>query len=101
MTRGRRAHSASDQQHSQVVYQNSVNFLTLFLLFSLSSVAPLQRAFGRHPDPNQQSTNLSRDVGNGTIDEKDEECYEKCGRGAWRVGMWKNTEKFGHYSTTI
>jgi CHAT domain len=40
-------HSASDHQHSQIVYQISANLLLLFLLFSLPLGAPSHRAFGR------------------------------------------------------
>jgi tetratricopeptide (TPR) repeat protein len=71
MTQESGDHPASDHQRRQVVYQNSVNYLTFFLLFSLSPVVLWHQAFGRPPGQNQQSTNQSRGVGKGTSDEND------------------------------
>jgi CHAT domain-containing protein/Tfp pilus assembly protein PilF len=55
-------HQASYRQHWQVVHQNSANILmhcALFLLFSLSAVAPPHQAFGRHLGLHQQPTKAS------------------------------------------
>jgi CHAT domain-containing protein/Tfp pilus assembly protein PilF len=59
-------HQASYHWQRQVVNQNPANFLALFLLFSLSAVAPHQ-AFGRHPGLHQQPAQSS----SGTGDKQD------------------------------
>jgi CHAT domain-containing protein/Tfp pilus assembly protein PilF len=64
-------HPTSDHRHRQVDYQKSANFLIPFLFFSLSLVAPLQKAFGCIPGLNQQSTRQTPGASDGTGDEKE------------------------------
>jgi CHAT domain-containing protein/Tfp pilus assembly protein PilF len=51
--------SSSEHRHRQVVHKNSANILALFLLFSLSAVAPSHQAFGRYSELNHQPPQAS------------------------------------------
>ena len=64
-------YSVSKQCERQVVYQNSAAFLPLFLVFCQSTVAPSDKAFGRHLDLIQRPNQQRRDAGSKADDEKE------------------------------
>ena len=76
MTHRSEHHSALDRRHRQARYRDLATFLTPLLFFSLSVMAPSDKAFGRAGDLTRQSTQQTRDANSQSAGGKDVQVIE-------------------------